>query len=172
MGIEKFKECQFFEHDVTEENRDYLVPCPPQDKCCFTLREHMTLDFWGREQSSSSIVSITFILSLSDSAAAEVLVRGCCSKLNQTKHHLVSSSPPPLVLTEAFKAEVLSQTIQNGPVKTRYGLCYTLSQCLNVILNMSHFAHFEIFKHCVCGQATFSKIACPEQDSILQHIGM
>ena len=53
MGIEKFKECQFFEHDVTEENRDYLVPCPPQDKCCFTLREHMTLDFWGREYLSS-----------------------------------------------------------------------------------------------------------------------
>ena len=49
MGIEDFEECQFFEHDVAEENNDYLVPCPSNDKCCFTLREHMSLDFWGRE---------------------------------------------------------------------------------------------------------------------------
>ena len=51
MGIENFAECHFFEHDtvMSEDNTDYLMPCPPQDKCCFTLREHMTLDFWGRE---------------------------------------------------------------------------------------------------------------------------
>ena len=50
MGIENFEECQFFEHDtVSEDNTDYLTPCPPQDKCCFILREHMTLDFWGRK---------------------------------------------------------------------------------------------------------------------------
>ena len=55
MGIEDFEECQFFEHDVAEENNDYLVQCPPNDKCCFTLREHMTLDFWGRESFISSI---------------------------------------------------------------------------------------------------------------------
>ena len=55
-----------------------------------------------------------------DAAAAEVFVHGCCSSLNRTSHHLTSSAPPPLVTTSIYRAEIMSQTIQNGDIKTRY----------------------------------------------------
>ena len=45
---------------------------------------------------------------IKDMAAAEVLVRGCCSTLNTTKHHLVSSWPPSLATFDDFKADFLS----------------------------------------------------------------
>ena len=54
-----------------------------------------------------------------DAAAAEVFVHGCCSSLNRTSHHLQSSNPPPLVTTSIYRAEIMSQTIQNGDIKTR-----------------------------------------------------
>jgi hypothetical protein len=63
---------------------------------------------------------------IADAAAAEVLIRGCCSKLNHTKHHLASAEPPPLVTTMNFRAEIMSQTVQNGQVKTRVMFCNTL----------------------------------------------
>ena len=57
-----------------------------------------------------------------DAAAAEVFVHGCCSSLNLTAHHLTSSNPPPLVTTSIYRAEIMSQTIQNGDIKTRWRL--------------------------------------------------
>lgn len=49
MGIEDFRECQFFEHDIAEDNQEFLVQCPQDDTCCFALREHLTMEFWGRK---------------------------------------------------------------------------------------------------------------------------
>ena len=58
-------------------------------------------------------------------AAAEVLVRGCCSALNNTKHHLVSPWPPPLATSDDFKAEFLSPVQKNGQVTSRILFCNT-----------------------------------------------
>ncbi len=49
MGIKNFKECQFFEHDIAEDNTEFVRQCPPDDQCCFSLREHMSIEFWGRK---------------------------------------------------------------------------------------------------------------------------
>ena len=57
---------------------------------------------------------------VADSAAAEVFLHGCCSSLNKTRfHHLPSVKPPPLVLSQSFKAEILSQTVQEGHIQSR-----------------------------------------------------
>jgi hypothetical protein len=49
-----------------------------------------------------------------------VFLHGCCSSLNKTKfHHLPSVKPPPLVLSRSFKAEILSQTVQEGHIQSR-----------------------------------------------------
>ena len=58
-------------------------------------------------------------------AAAEVLVRGCCSNLNKTKHHLVSPWPPPLLTTSDIKAEFLSPVQKSGQVTSRILFCNT-----------------------------------------------
>ena len=62
---------------------------------------------------------------ITDVAAAEVLVRGCCSNLNQTKHHLVSPWPPPLLTTSDIKAEFLSPVQKSGQVTSRILFCNT-----------------------------------------------
>ena len=49
MGLKGFNNCQFFEHDVAENRSVYLRQCPPGDQCCFTLREHMAVEFWGHQ---------------------------------------------------------------------------------------------------------------------------
>ena len=49
MGLKGFDNCQFFEHDVAENRSMYLRQCPPEDSCCFTLREHMAVEFWGHQ---------------------------------------------------------------------------------------------------------------------------
>jgi len=49
MGIQSFDECQFFEHDISENGNKFLKECPDDEKCCFSLREHMAIQFWGRE---------------------------------------------------------------------------------------------------------------------------
>ena len=48
--FQNFDECQFFEHDIAENGNKFLKECPDEEeKCCFSLREHMTIEFWGRE---------------------------------------------------------------------------------------------------------------------------
>ena len=47
--IGEFNNCQFFEHDVAENRSMHLRQCPPEDQCCFTLREHMAVEFWGHQ---------------------------------------------------------------------------------------------------------------------------
>ena len=49
MGLKGFNNCQFFDHDVAENRSVYLRQCPPDDQCCFTLREHMAVEFWGHQ---------------------------------------------------------------------------------------------------------------------------
>jgi len=49
MGIQSFEECQFFENDVAEHNNKFLKVCPEGEECCFSLREHMAVEFWGRK---------------------------------------------------------------------------------------------------------------------------
>ena len=49
MGLKGFNNCQFFDHDVAENRSVYLRQCPPDDQCCFTLREHMSVEFWGHQ---------------------------------------------------------------------------------------------------------------------------
>ena len=50
VRFQNFSECQFFEHDIAENGNKYLVECPDKDeKCCFSLREHMSIEFWGRK---------------------------------------------------------------------------------------------------------------------------
>ena len=68
--------------------------------------------------------------SIADSAAAEVFLHGCCSSLNKTSfHHLPSVKPPPLVLSRSFKAEILSQTVQEGHIQSR-SVCQSFSAVL------------------------------------------
>lgn len=101
--IEGFKEC------IPDLREDVLEQCPPEDKCCFALREHISLEFWGH------------------AIAAEVLVRGCCSSLSQLPHHLASSRPAPLAMSDQFMADVLSPVERNGPFKTRCILPHSFS---------------------------------------------
>lgn len=49
MGIQSFDECQFFEHDIAEDSNKFLKVCPEDEQCCFSLREHMSIEFWGRK---------------------------------------------------------------------------------------------------------------------------
>ena len=49
MGIKGFQDCQFFEHDVAANKTSHIKQCPPHDRCCFSLREHMSIRFWGRK---------------------------------------------------------------------------------------------------------------------------
>ena len=120
MAVENFTSCQFFEHDIAEDNHDFMVKCPDEDQCCFALREHMTVEFWGHAAAAEGTYSICInFFTHKSTIFITVLVRGCCSKLNKTKHHLASSQPPPLVLDSKFRAEILSQTVQSEFVKTR-----------------------------------------------------
>ncbi|TRY74088.1 hypothetical protein TCAL_01588 [Tigriopus californicus] len=108
MGIKEFDECQFFESDIAQKEESYLKQCPGDDLCCFSLREYMYIDFWGH------------------SAAAEVFLHGCCSALNDTRHHhLKTASPPPLATSTQFRAEILSQTMQDDHIQTRVMFCNT-----------------------------------------------
>ena len=51
--FQNFSECQFFEHDIAENGNKYLKECPDSDeKCCFSLREHMSIEFWGRKSAT------------------------------------------------------------------------------------------------------------------------
>ena len=54
MGLKGFNNCQFFDHDVAENRSVYLRQCPPDDTCCFTLREHMAVEFWGHQGISNN----------------------------------------------------------------------------------------------------------------------
>ena len=58
MAVENFTSCQFFEHDIAEDNHDFMVKCPDEDQCCFALREHMTVEFWGHAAAAEGIFSI------------------------------------------------------------------------------------------------------------------
>ena len=55
MGLKGFNNCQFFDHDVAENRSVYLRQCPPDDQCCFTLREHMAVEFWGHQGISDNV---------------------------------------------------------------------------------------------------------------------
>ena len=58
MAVENFTSCQFFEHDIAEDNHDFMVKCPDEDQCCFALREHMTVEFWGHAAAAEGSNSI------------------------------------------------------------------------------------------------------------------
>ena len=60
LGIEAYDQCQFFETEFMSSsssnknrrgdgNDAYMRECPEEDQCCFSLREYMSIDFWGRE---------------------------------------------------------------------------------------------------------------------------
>ena len=63
MGIKSYDQCQFFESDVIlgasgngdtlfrtkDKGAEYMRRCPEEDTCCFSLREYMSIDFWGRK---------------------------------------------------------------------------------------------------------------------------
>ena len=68
MGIKDFSQCQFFETEFLSRaapdaddatgggggrggkgRPQYMKECPPEDTCCFSLREYMNIDFWGRK---------------------------------------------------------------------------------------------------------------------------
>ena len=61
MGIQSFEQCQFFETEFNHAHSGggegskgdtdgaYMKECPEEDQCCFSLREYMSIDFWGRE---------------------------------------------------------------------------------------------------------------------------
>ena len=66
-----------------------------------------------------------YVFNIIDVAAAEVLIRGCCSTLNHTKHHLASPWPPPLSISNEFRAEFLSPVQKNGQVTSRVLFCNT-----------------------------------------------
>ncbi|XP_040571697.1 uncharacterized protein [Lepeophtheirus salmonis] len=104
LSIENIPEC---DQDILESQNKHITQCPENDQCCFSLREHFTVSFWGH------------------AATAKVFVRGCCSSLNATYHHLPSSHPPPLVTSTVFRAEILSQTVMNGNIKSRVMFCNT-----------------------------------------------
>ena len=55
MGLKGFNNCQFFDHDVAENRSVYLRQCPPDDQCCFTLREHMAVEFWGHQGITNNV---------------------------------------------------------------------------------------------------------------------
>jgi hypothetical protein len=68
MGIKSYDQCQFFESDVIlgssgdgdtlfrtkDKGAEYMKRCPEEDTCCFSLREYMSIDFWGRKYSDTS----------------------------------------------------------------------------------------------------------------------
>ena len=79
LGIDGFASCQFFEHDVSfpssssqaSNKSSFLRQCPESDNCCFSLREHMNLEFWGRkctQHTCESVRHTSFILWLSINA--------------------------------------------------------------------------------------------------------
>ena len=35
----------------------YMKKCPDEDTCCFSLREYMAIDFWGRKFKPAYIMS-------------------------------------------------------------------------------------------------------------------
>ena len=61
MGIKDYSQCQFFETEFLSRaptadpsngagnGPQYMKQCPPEDTCCFSLREYMNIDFWGRK---------------------------------------------------------------------------------------------------------------------------
>ena len=46
---------QFFESDVSSDKArsQFMRKCPEEDQCCFSLREYMDIEFWGRECSKA-----------------------------------------------------------------------------------------------------------------------
>ena len=46
MDMANFSSCRLFENETTD-TKNYMVDCP-RAKCCFVLREYMSIEFWGR----------------------------------------------------------------------------------------------------------------------------
>ncbi len=69
MGIKGYDQCQFFESDVilgasgdsdnlfNDRGSEYMKACPKEDTCCFSLREYMSIDFWGRKYNRQRLKS-------------------------------------------------------------------------------------------------------------------
>lgn len=55
MGLKDVEQCQFLESDAVRGDKEFMKTCPEDDTCCFSLREHMTIDFWGRELSQDDV---------------------------------------------------------------------------------------------------------------------
>ena len=49
MGLRGVAQCQFLESDAAAGKTEFSKECPADDACCFSLREHMNIDFWGRK---------------------------------------------------------------------------------------------------------------------------
>jgi hypothetical protein len=49
MGLKGVDQCQFLESDVATGKTEFTRECPDDERCCFSLREYMSIDFWGRK---------------------------------------------------------------------------------------------------------------------------